>query len=262
MGAVDAEDRVGLPLNGGTGTDNAAPTGAVATDDRVGLPLNGGTGTDNAAPTGAVAADDRVGLPLNGGTGTDNAAPTGAVAADDRVGLPLNGGTGTDNAAPTGAVAADDRVGLPLNGGTGTQNAAATERVSLPLMGAPPPPPVEPVSLTPRAVRAFTEILEQKGETHGALKVAVTGGGCAGNQYEMALARVPEPTDIVISSGGIDVYLDGHTAHMMVGAQIDFVDSMMGRGFTVRNPNAQATCGCGSSFNTSGTAPVEGGCVK
>ena len=182
-----------------------------------------------------------------------------AVDAEDRIGLPLNGGTGTEK--PAGTVATEDRVGLPLNGGTGTENTSAAERISLPLMDAPPAPPVEPVSLTPRAVRAFTEILEQKGETHGGLKVAVIGGGCAGNQYAMALAQAPEPTDIVISSGGIDVYVDGHTAHMMVGAQIDFVDSMMGRGFTVRNPNAQATCGCGSSFNTTGAAPVEGGCV-
>ncbi len=160
-----------------------------------------------------------------------------------------------------GAADAGDRIGLPLNGGTGTENAAAIDRIALPLVDDPPAPPVEPVSLTPRAVRAFIEILDQKGEMHGALKVAVIGGGCAGNQYAMALARAPEPTDIVTSSGGIDVYLDGQTAPMIVGAEIDFVDSMMGRGFTVRNPNAQATCGCGNSFNTSGAPPADGACV-
>ena len=77
----------------------------------------------------------------------------------------------------------------------------------------------------------------------------------------MALARQAEPTDIVIQSQGVPVYLDGPSAPMLAGAEVDFVDSMMGRGFTVRNPNAASTCGCGSSFNTTGATPTEGACT-
>ena len=89
------------------------------------------------------------------------------------------------------AVETGERIGLP-------QNKPAAERVSLP-MGAPPAPePPAPVSLTARGARAFGEILAGKGEPYGALKVAVMGGGCAGNQYAMAIARAPEPTDVVL----------------------------------------------------------------
>ena len=76
----------------------------------------------------------------------------------------------------------------------------------------------------------------------------------------MALAHEPEPTDILANSQGIDVYIDGQSAHLVAGAEIDFIDSMMGRGFSVRNPNAQTTCGCGSSFNTTGAAAEQGTC--
>ncbi len=150
------------------------------------------------------------------------------------------------------AVDTGERIALP-------QDKPNAGRVSLPL-AAPAPAPANGVSLTQRAARAFSDILSQKGETYGALKVAVTGGGCAGYQYAMAIARAPEPTDVALESRGVDILLDGSTAHMMVGAEIDFIDSMMGRGFTVRNPSAQETCGCGSSFNTDGSGVQTGAC--
>ena len=152
------------------------------------------------------------------------------------------------------AVETGERIGLP-------QNTPSAERMSLPMAAPSPPEPAAAVELTQRAARAFGEILAGKGESYGALKVAVMGGGCAGNQYAMAIARAPEPTDIVLESRGIDIYLDSSSAHMMVGAEIDFIDSMMGRGFTVRNPSAEQTCGCGSSFNTNGGGVKPGGCT-
>ena len=153
-----------------------------------------------------------------------------------------------------GAVEVGDRIALP-------QDEPTQDRVSLPMASSAMPQPSSGVSLTDRAARAFESILADKGQSYGALKVAVTGGGCAGHQYAMAMAHAPEPTDIVVESRGIDVFIDGNTAHMMVGAEIDFIDSMMGRGFTVRNPNAQDTCGCGSSFNTDGSGVKEGSCT-
>ena len=152
------------------------------------------------------------------------------------------------------AVETGERIGLP-------QDRPPAERVSLPMAAPPPPEPPAPVALTARAARAFQEILTGKGESYGALKVAVMGGGCAGQQYAMAIARAPEPTDIVLESRGVDIFLDSASAHMMVGAEIDFIDSMMGRGFTVRNPSAEQTCGCGSSFNTNGGGVKPGGCT-
>ena len=152
------------------------------------------------------------------------------------------------------AVETGERIGLP-------QNTPPAERVSLPIAAPPAPEPDSAVSLTQRAARAFREILASKNESYGALKVAVMGGGCAGNQYAMAIARAPEPTDIVVESRGVEIFLDSSSAHMMVGAEIDFMDSMMGRGFTVRNPSAEQTCGCGSSFNTNGGGVKPGGCT-
>ncbi len=149
------------------------------------------------------------------------------------------------------AVETDGRIALPMD-------APADECVGLP-MAAPPPP--SPVTVTERAARAFGEILSERGHTEGALKIAVAGGGCAGYEYAMALAHEPEPTDIITSSEGVEVYIDGHSAHLIAGAEIDFVDSMVGRGFSVRNPNAQTTCGCGSSFNTTGGAAQQGACA-
>ena len=151
------------------------------------------------------------------------------------------------------AVNATERIQLP-------QETPREQRIDLPMAGTQEPTVPSGVSLNERAARAFTEILDGKGQTSGALKVAVNGGGCAGFQYAMAIARAPEPTDIVLESRGVNIYLDTNTAHMMVGAEIDFVDSMMGRGFTVRNPNAQSTCGCGSSFNTDGSGVQTGAC--
>ena len=151
------------------------------------------------------------------------------------------------------AVETDGRVSLPMDG-------KVDERVGLPL-AQPAPQPADAVTVTARAARAFHEISKERGKLNAALKVAVVGGGCAGNEYVMALAEEPASTDIVLESNGIPIYLDGQTAHMLVGAEIDFLDTMMGRGFSVRNPNAATTCGCGSSFNTSGQSAVEGCCV-
>ena len=153
-----------------------------------------------------------------------------------------------------GAVEVGDRIALP-------QDEPTQDRVALPMASATTPQTSNGVSLTDRAARTFASMLADKGESYGALKVAVTGGGCAGYQYAMAIAHAPEPTDIVVESRGVDVFIDGSTAHMMAGAEIDFIDSMMGRGFTVRNPNAKDTCGCGSSFNTDGSGVNEGSCT-
>ena len=89
------------------------------------------------------------------------------------------------------------------------------------------------------------------------LRVYVYSGGCSGFRYGMMLEDAPTPEDRVLDANGIKVYVDGQSVDLLKGAQIDYVDTLMGAGFTVNNPNAVAACGCGSSFRTAddGGAP-------
>ncbi|HEV2235643.1 MAG TPA: iron-sulfur cluster assembly accessory protein, partial [Ktedonobacterales bacterium] len=83
------------------------------------------------------------------------------------------------------------------------------------------------------------------------LRVFVAGGGCSGLQYGMTLDERQEG-DTVVELGGVRVVVDEMSAQYLAGSEIDYVDSLMGAGFTVNNPNAVSTCGCGHSFKTAG----------
>ena len=78
----------------------------------------------------------------------------------------------------------------------------------------------------------------------------VYSGGCSGFRYGMMLEDAPTPEDRILDSNGIKVYVDDGSVKLLTGAEIDYVDTLMGAGFTVNNPNAVAACGCGSSFRT------------
>lgn len=82
------------------------------------------------------------------------------------------------------------------------------------------------------------------------LRVGVKGGGCSGLSYGMGFDTNIEEEDIKLNYHGIDVIVDRESAPMLEGVNIDFKQNMMGGGFTIDNPNAIATCGCGSSFKT------------
>jgi len=104
-----------------------------------------------------------------------------------------------------------------------------------------------PVALTDRAVRRVARILSA--EAPGtALRVSVEGGGCSGFQYKYDLVREREADDLVLARDGAVVLLDPVTVEHMAGAEIDFVDDLMGQSFQIRNPLATASCGCGVSF--------------
>jgi iron-sulfur cluster assembly accessory protein len=103
------------------------------------------------------------------------------------------------------------------------------------------------VTVSERAARRIGEIL--KGEPNGAmLRVSVEGGGCSGFQYKFNIDRAQAEDDLVIMRDQATVLIDQVSLGYMVGAEIDFVDDLMGASFRVVNPNATASCGCGTSF--------------
>ena len=104
------------------------------------------------------------------------------------------------------------------------------------------------VGLTERAARRIAEILkEESGDS--VLRVAVTGGGCSGFQYDFCLDTGRTDDDLVLEREGAIVVIDPVSLDFLKGAEIDFVDEMIGAAFKVKNPNATASCGCGTSFS-------------
>ena len=92
------------------------------------------------------------------------------------------------------------------------------------------------------------------------LRVYVYSGGCSGFRYGMMLEDQPSGEDITVESKGIKVYVDQQSTQYLTGSEIDYLDTLMGAGFTVNNPNAVSGCGCGSSFRTAESAGSPGGC--
>ena len=84
-----------------------------------------------------------------------------------------------------------------------------------------------------------------------ALRVFVSGGGCSGLSYGMTFAEGPELGDQIFEANGVKVVVDPGSSPYLDGAEIDYIDSLMGGGFRIENPNAVRTCACGSSFQTS-----------
>lgn len=105
------------------------------------------------------------------------------------------------------------------------------------------------VTLTDSAARRIAKILSAE-PTGAALRVSVEGGGCSGFQYRYDLVQeTPSDEDIVLERDGAVVLIDTISLEYMGGSQIDFVDDLMGQSFQIKNPHAQAACGCGTSFS-------------
>lgn len=118
----------------------------------------------------------------------------------------------------------------------------------------------EVVELTPAAVEAVKSLLEKRQLDGYALRVFVSGGGCSGFQYGMALEGNIRPTDLTREFDGVQVVVDEISIDYLRGATIDYVDDIMGSGFKIANPNAVSSCGCGSSFRTKDSAGDEASC--
>lgn len=114
------------------------------------------------------------------------------------------------------------------------------------------------VTMTSLASSKLKEIIEKQGRSDLALRVYVTPGGCSGFSYGMTFAEGAEEGDVVAEQEGVRVVVDPMSAQYLKGAEIDYVDALMGGGFALRNPNAVSSCGCGQSFKAAG----EGGTAK
>jgi iron-sulfur cluster assembly accessory protein len=102
-------------------------------------------------------------------------------------------------------------------------------------------------AVTDRAAARIAEIATAEGRA--ALRVAVLAGGCSGFQYRFELDDQAQPDDLVIERGGARVVVDPASLDLLAGAELDYTDALMGSHFAVRNPNASASCGCGTSFS-------------
>ncbi len=116
------------------------------------------------------------------------------------------------------------------------------------------------ITMTPEAVTQLKEFLTEQGTPEHGLRVFVAPGGCSGLQYGMTVDEVAEEGDEVIETDGVRLLVDNFSAMYLQGAEIDYVDALMGGGFTVRNPNAVASCACGHSFDAGGNAATQQGC--
>jgi iron-sulfur cluster assembly accessory protein len=106
----------------------------------------------------------------------------------------------------------------------------------------------EPVRVSARAAKRIAEILKSEPQP-AMLRVAVTGGGCSGFQYNFALDDTRTDDDLVIERDGATVLVDAVSLDFLKGAEIDFADDLIGAAFKVNNPNATSSCGCGTSFS-------------
>ncbi|HEV7344230.1 MAG TPA: iron-sulfur cluster insertion protein ErpA [Devosia sp.] len=114
-------------------------------------------------------------------------------------------------------------------------------------MTATAPAPTD-VVLTDRAAKRVSRILAKEPEGT-VLRISVAGGGCSGFQYEYNLVQEkPGTDDVVLSKDDATVLIDSMSLEFMSGAEIDYVDDLIGQSFQIRNPNAVASCGCGTSF--------------
>lgn len=116
------------------------------------------------------------------------------------------------------------------------------------------------LTLTPAAAQAVRDLLEKRNLEGYALRVFISGGGCSGFQYGMALEGNIRENDLSQEFDGIKVVVDEVSINYLHGASVDYVEGVMGSGFKIENPNAIASCGCGNSFRTQDDSASGGGC--
>ena len=105
------------------------------------------------------------------------------------------------------------------------------------------------VSLTESAARRIAELRQKESAPAAFLRLAVSGGGCSGFQYGFTFDDTRQDEDHVFARDGVELVIDETSLDLVKGAEIDFVEDMMGAYFQVKNPNAASSCGCGNSFS-------------
>jgi iron-sulfur cluster assembly protein len=125
---------------------------------------------------------------------------------------------------------------------------------------APTPSAEALVHISDAAAGKLRELTAAEANPKIGLRVYVYSGGCSGYRYGMMLEDQPTSEDVAVESNGVRVYVDAASTQYLTGSEIDYVDTLMGAGFTVNNPNAVSACGCGSSFRTEDSAGSPGAC--
>ncbi len=117
-------------------------------------------------------------------------------------------------------------------------------------LDAPVPLPAPSIiNVTEAAAGKIRELLVEEGKAESGLRVFVQGGGCSGFQYGLMIEESGGVGDQLFESNGVRLFVDPVSFSYLKGAEVDFVDTITGGGFTIKNPNASSTCGCGSSFS-------------
>ncbi|CAG0964593.1 Iron-sulfur cluster insertion protein ErpA [Rhodocyclaceae bacterium] len=115
-------------------------------------------------------------------------------------------------------------------------------------MNAPTDMP-SPIVFTDNAANKVKELIQEEGNPELKLRVFVTGGGCSGFQYGFTFEESANEDDTAMEKNGVTLLIDPMSYQYLVGAEIDYTEGLQGSQFVIKNPNAQSTCGCGSSFS-------------
>ncbi|HSV28631.1 MAG TPA: iron-sulfur cluster insertion protein ErpA [Candidatus Omnitrophota bacterium] len=105
------------------------------------------------------------------------------------------------------------------------------------------------ITVTANAAKRVAKLIEMEGKPSLMLRLGVSGGGCSGFQYGITLDDAVNDDDVISEQHGIKLVVDQTSLDLLAGAEVDFVEDLVGSSFQIRNPNASSTCGCGSSFS-------------
>lgn len=105
------------------------------------------------------------------------------------------------------------------------------------------------IVVTDSAARRIAALQQQEAAVGAFLRIAVSGGGCSGFQYGLSFDEQQNPDDFVFEHGGVAVVVDDTSLDLLNGAEVDFVENLLGASFQIKNPNAASSCGCGNSFS-------------
>lgn len=105
------------------------------------------------------------------------------------------------------------------------------------------------LQFTQAAARKVRELMLEEGNPALKLRVYIQGGGCSGFQYGFSFEEAPQEDDLAVETDGVTLIVDPVSLQYLVGAEVDYSESLQGAQFVIRNPNAKTTCGCGSSFS-------------
>ncbi|MFQ5475714.1 MAG: iron-sulfur cluster insertion protein ErpA [Nitrosopumilus sp.] len=106
------------------------------------------------------------------------------------------------------------------------------------------------ITVTTKAAEKIKEFMKEEAEAPEYLRVYVQGGGCSGLSYGMGFEKAPEEDDIVMEESGVKLLVDSYSVDHLQGANVDYIESLMGSGFKINNPNVTKSCSCGHSFST------------